>query len=639
MALIQNNLNHKQYLSWLPGKPTLAPKGSLFVADPLVSKALLNPILQRDMHNGVVSVFFGTKTDTPSGRITPPSRLMSALTKKSDASFSDLGIPVTFNGPAVINRPAPDRTIPKDLALIMCHYGQREENIKAAKEALAITLPHAPFTIIVECAEKDQPRHFTDIPNTLYMERTLTDRSRGLWLKEALWTIGAREAMGLGYEKLLFLDMDCSFGKQDWASEISNALEHYDVMSPHEYTYRANQPDGTKYGVRHTKGKSWSGFPGMGLAMTSTFFKERLNSRIDCYPDSSGDTMFWVGVIGCPQSYGFLSTLNHDLTQIDCKGMAPRPRVGYTHQVLAHHPHGPIDSRNYRAKAIITRASFPIKGSAIEYLEDGMPTTPDTPAGRICRASMQRVYASQSTLSRKDGRDIYDEEAVKEYGAIDEDHPLIVTVALRSGGIYSGKHVKWLKKQFDKHCKTPYRFVCQSDVEIDGVETIPFITTNRETPFQWCQIEHYRNIWPKGASVLTCDIDTVVVRDFTPHRCPVNEFFMLREFGEWKRAHWVTWGGGLTYFRGDFSPMFDTYMKDIKHGLEDNPAYSFIGAQEHRCNALRMMGVSPKNIISHFCPRYYNDGGTVLDDAHFAIFPSTPKPWDLNLPWIPRLEQ
>ncbi|NBK25185.1 MAG: hypothetical protein EOM68_24560, partial [Spirochaetia bacterium] len=86
MALIQNNLNHKQYLSWLPGKPILAPKGSLFVADPLVSKALLDPRLQRDMHNGAVSIFFGTKTDTPSGRITPPSRLMSALTKKSDAS-------------------------------------------------------------------------------------------------------------------------------------------------------------------------------------------------------------------------------------------------------------------------------------------------------------------------------------------------------------------------------------------------------------------------------------------------------------------------------------------------------------------------------------------------------------------------
>lgn len=638
MALIQNNLNRKQYLGWLPGKPTLAPKGSLFVADPLVSKALLNPILQRDMHDGVVSIFFGTKTATPHVKLAPPSRLTPS-SKKSGVSFSDLGIPVTVNGPIVLNKAVPGRVIPKDLALIMCHYGQNEANIRAAKEALAITLPHAPFTIIVECAEKDQPRHFKGLPHTLYIERVLTERSKGVWLKEALWTIGAKEAIDKGYEKLLLIDMDCSFCKQDWASEISNALENYDVMSPHEYMYYANQPDGAKYGVKHTKGKSWSGFPGMGLAMTATFFKERLNSRIDCYPDSSGDTMFWVSVLGCPKSYGFLSPLNHDLTQIDCKGMVPRPRVGYTHQILAHHPHGPVDSRNYRAKAIITRASFPIKGSAMEYLEDGMPTTPDTPAGRTCRAAMQRVYATSSTLTRRDGRDIYDEEALKEYGAIDQEHPFIVTVALRSGKIYDQRHVKWLKNQFDRHCRVPYRFVCQSDVEIDGVETIPLITSVKETPFQWCQIEHYRDIWPKEASVLTCDLDTVVVRDFTPHQCPANEFFMLREFGEWKRAQWVTWGGGLTYFRGDFSPMFDTYMKDIKHGLEASPAYSFIGAQEHRCNALRMMGVSPKNIISHFCPRYYNDMGTVLDDAHFAIFPSTPKPWDLPFPWIPRLEQ
>lgn len=59
----------------------------------------------------------------------------------------------------------------------------------------------------------------------------------------------------------------------------------------------------------------------------------------------------------------------------------------------------------------------------------------------------------------------------------------IVTV-LRSGGIFGPEHVRWLYDQLDNK----YEKICLSDIEIEGIKTIP-LTTNY--PEWWAKIERF----------------------------------------------------------------------------------------------------------------------------------------------------
>ena len=204
--------------------------------------------------------------------------------------------------------------------------------------------------------------------------------------------------------------------------------------------------------------------------------------------------------------------------------------------------------------------------------------------------------------------------------------------------MYDARHVRWLKAQFEAKCRVPFRFICLTDVEIDGIETIPLSLPERDAPGWWSQVEFYRDVWPKGASVLTCDLDTVLFGEFTPHRCPDGEFFMLREAGNWYKSGWAAWGGGLTYFRGDFSFIPRAYEEDTARGGQASPPFNCIGPQEFVTSCLRANGLYPKDIESHFCVGYYQGKPDSLrPETQFAVFPGDPKPWEIapRPAWVP----
>lgn len=541
----------------------------------------------------------------------------------------------------------------KELALILCHHGQDPSRLQAARRALEWTLSSTPLPRIyfVEAVDEGTPYHFDTLENVTHIKRMVGERSKGIWKKEALWTIGAREALKDPFiQCLVFLDVDCCFANQDWAIPVRDSFRAYDVISPHSHMYYSEQEDGRKLGLLESAGyailtKGKGGHPGMALGMTRKFFVDTLDSRIPLLSTGSGDTFFWLYVAGKEKFPVNRASFNHSLTPRQFRGLLPTPRIGHANQLIVHYPHGPLSERGYRERAVCTRASSSALGDDFEYLEDGMPAWKDTPGGRLLSKSYPRILEiarGGGRISPVMARDVYDEEAIKEYGAIDDAHPLIVTTLLRSGGSYDHRHVHWLKRQFDKHCKAPFRFVCQSDVDVPGIETIPLVLDRVDGATFWGQVEHYRDIWPKGASILTCDLDTVVFRDFTPHRCPEGELFMLREIGNWYRSEWATWGGGLTYFRGDFSFIFQSFQLDCAAGGQQHPHFQCIAPQEFVTSCLRARGMAPCDIEAHFCVRYYQGyKESISPEAHFAIFPDHPKPWELTpLPgWVPPMEE
>lgn len=321
------------------------------------------------------------------------------------------GIPLDKNGflaPLFLSSDAPAVKI-ESMALIGCWYGQSPLHVSAANAALALLVQSNPMPriYIVEAAGDGDNRFFAEIGNTRYIPRTIGESSRGVWMKEGLWTIGAKEAVKDGCSKLVFIDLDCSFVRQDWAAAVSDALDKYDVISPHICSYRSGQPEGLSRRFQATKGYrrtlgEVSGHPGMALGMTSSFFTDRLHSRIHAFVHGGGDTLFWLNFQNWSRSSKIRQNLPHVVTDEDCRIMDPLPRIGHGGQVIAHHPHGPIANRHYGARTAVVKECFPRFRDGIAYLPDGTPCFSDVRRGAVLIRTMDVLRSSGREWSREE---------------------------------------------------------------------------------------------------------------------------------------------------------------------------------------------------------------------------------------------
>lgn len=640
--VVYNPTERTQYYPWFPGKGCVHAKQVVETIIEGDTDPRKQPGLKKEMvrceNAGKVKVWF-----SPFEQLADPSpakkhdpavnvSLLSRIPRNADGTFAVWRIPVSG-----------DAGVLEDTALVLCHYGTSELRVKASMDALGWLLqakPSPASIVMVEAIRKPGDVRMESLAakhGMEYVQRTIGPRSEGVFMKEALWSIGGRKALeNKDIRKLLFVDADCAFVHQDWAGATSAALDKYDIVSPHWCYYYADQPEKNMRAVYESVGYSWvtqhgHAHPGLAIGVRRGYFEESLQGRFTNQSLGMGDVYMWIQAVG-PWYANTFDFPAHVLTDMERSGVRPVPRVGHAGQVAVHRYHGPMQDRAYTVRNLICRACAPMTGEDLEYLEDGMPVWRDTPGGRIAqKAALEMAgLVNGRRAGSSEIRDIYDKYALEEYGAFTEDDPLVVTCLLRSGGSYGPRHVYWLKKQFDKNCRAPFRFVCQTDMEVPGVETVPLDSDIAVTPGWWGQVEHYRDLWG-DSSVLTCDLDTVLMRPFTPHRCPKGEFSMLREYGMWKNSTWTVWGGGLTYFRGDFSRVYDQYRRDFAAGGHRRPDFTAMSVQEYIVGVLRMLDVYPHDIETHFCARYYQgDGHPIRPEAHIGVFPSTPKPWDID---------
>lgn len=543
-----------------------------------------------------------------------------------------------------------------DLGVVICNFGDSETRRNANTKALRWTLVSKPkpYFVLVDAQLEGGTYHYEpyiDNERVFGINKTIPEKAKGMFMKEALWNIGAKYLLdkNIGITKLVFMDMDTEFVDQMWALEVSSALNKYDCISPHMASYYAENDGSLPRGLQASIGYNQTlnvkhpGFEGMAFGCTADFYTNRLNSNIRLITSGAGDTYLWYNIAGSSavhlSSYTFAARHAPDR---DNSGMLPRPKIGHGGQILTHRDHGSKATRIYRQRmAVLKRCNYQnFDDYAIN--EDGMPEWVDNVHGTLMSRilpEITRKAAAGEPYSMAEVMNIYEQEAVDIYGPITHTHPLVVTCVLRSGGTYSGRHVRWLKEQFDRKCQAPFTFICLSDTDIEGIDTVPLELTVDEARGSSVQIEQYKNIWPENASVLTCDLDTVIHRSFIPHRCPENEFFMAREFEHWERGKWCLWNGGLTYFRGNFSFLFDLYKQHIAGSFIQQPRYLHTGAQEFLVMGLRLNGVTPKSIEPHFCCRFWNNKTRVVPpETAILQFPGDPKPWDIhNCSFIPSL--
>ena len=540
------------------------------------------------------------------------------------------------------------------IGLVICNFGDSELRRTANHKALKWTIASRPkpYIVLVDAQEAGIEHYYTQYEDdrVFVVNKTIPPEAKGMFIKEALWNIGANYLINqnLGITKLVFLDMDVEFVDQMWATEVSKALDNYDAISPHMASYYAEN-DGSmakglvaSVGYNQTLSTKIPGFQGMAFGCTTAFYTNRLNNEIKLLTSGGGDTYLWYDIAGSSAvTLGPNSLVHKHNPPRDKSGMLPSPKIGHAFQVIAHRDHGTKNTRVYHQRMSLLKRCNNTNFEDYVFNEDNMPIWSDTPGGIIMSKVLPIVYSRASAgdpLTMNEVMAMYEQEAVDIYGAITPTNPLIVTCVLRSGGEFDGRHVKWLKNQFDKKCLCKHTFVCQSDINIPGVTTVPLELSVDEARGSSVQIEQYKNIWPINASVLTCDLDTVLHRPFLPHRCPDGEFSMLREFDNWERGKWCVWGSGLTYFRGDFSFLFDFYKQHISGSAIQQPRYMCIGAQEFLVMSLRKQGIYPKAIEPHFCCRYWDRRTqTVPPETSIIAFPGDPKPWDLKCSFIPIL--
>ena len=121
-------------------------------------------------------------------------------------------------------------------------------------------------------------------------------------------------------------------------------------------------------------------------------------------------------------------------------------------------------------------------------------------------------------------------EAVKEYGPIDDEHPLLFVTCYNPGINISTKQVKQTKTLLDKYCLNKHDFVCITNEKIDGIKCIPINAlniTSADFQMEMWRCDYFDN---PNTSVMYIDLDIVPLDYFRIPRCPKNSIWMIAIF-------------------------------------------------------------------------------------------------------------
>lgn len=194
---------------------------------------------------------------------------------------------------------------------------------------------------------------------------------------------------------------------------------------------------------------------------------------------------------------------------------------------------------------------------------------------------------------------------------------------------YSAKHVRWLKGMADKFCGA-HRFVCLTDTQIDGIETLPL---KDNLPGWWSKMELFREF----DDAFYLDLDTVITGDLSELVSHPHKFTALRNFSS--KPNNKRMGSGVMAWRGDYRFLYDAFMKDPRKVMNEFVVSHRWGDQGFISERLegsfdRFQDLFPGQIVSQKTDMKNN---VLPPDARIVCFHGKPKPWDVKADWIPKL--
>lgn len=208
----------------------------------------------------------------------------------------------------------------------------------------------------------------------------------------------------------------------------------------------------------------------------------------------------------------------------------------------------------------------------------------------------------------------------------------VIATVLRSGGEYTPEHVQWLHSQLPPEAEA----VCFSDSHIPGIKTIPL---KENWPGWWAKLELFRPDIQEDIFFL--DLDTVITGDISVLLAE-KRMMMLNDF-----YHPQFVASGVMYIPHDVKR--EVWQKFTHNPERHMRIHRVSGDQGFLSRALtpaRWQDDYPGQFISYkahvaacWMPGFNetrSDGdGTLPPDARIVCFHGFPRPWEVQLDWIP----
>lgn len=191
---------------------------------------------------------------------------------------------------------------------------------------------------------------------------------------------------------------------------------------------------------------------------------------------------------------------------------------------------------------------------------------------------------------------------------------------------YTPDHVRMLKRQVERHSTLPHRFVCLSDVDIDGVVTIPL---EHGWAGWWSKMELFKNF----DEAFYLDLDTVIVGNIDKYlEADVGRIQVLRNLspveGTSKRI-----GSGIMLWKKDYFYLYEKFREAPEKYMAEYITSSRWGDQGFIQDHVEKFGYLqerfPKSIVSYKFGM--KQEGNPPDGCDIVCFHGQPKPWDASV--------
>lgn len=196
---------------------------------------------------------------------------------------------------------------------------------------------------------------------------------------------------------------------------------------------------------------------------------------------------------------------------------------------------------------------------------------------------------------------------------------------------YGPEHVRWLKAQVEKACPVVHRFVCLSDIDVEGVETVPL---KHNWPGWWSKMELFRNDLDFN-KVFYLDLDTVLTGSITSMVKRAHHFSVLRNLSRNKGVG----SGVMAWHAPQGHRLYNIFSKDAEKYMADYVTSARWGdqgfLQEHLRRYQFLQDAFPKQMVSYTMDM--NKQGDPPPDTRIVIFHGKLKPWEVEASWIPPL--
>lgn len=410
-------------------------------------------------------------------------------------------------------------SVKNDIALIQCFWGTDLKRLSNAVECIRQFLfsrENFKDWIIVEAQKSEDQAllRWSSQYGIKYIFKKYSDKSDGIFFKMPLWNIGA-ENTECSY--LCFADMDVYFQDPNWPEEVSKAFQQYDILSLHKTAASLVDPtakyQSIGYAIKQADetGKLEYGHGGHTLGITRQVYEAI--GRFDAvnYLD---DQWFWQKIIGrkmVPTGYFMTPYQMYDGYEDGYPF-----KIGSTDLTLFHIRHddeAPIAKYKLAQSFSYAACKEPMEDIVYDKSTLELPVWADTPCGKLMQKCFIDLFAGKAddNILLKHSKELY--------GAIDDDHPLVImTMFYPDYKHKDSSSVLKFKENLDIYCKDPFTFVCFSTEDIPGINCIQFQrdpTLSRIDLVQKHIIDNKSICYPKDSTVVYMDIDHKFTSDMS----------------------------------------------------------------------------------------------------------------------------